>query len=69
MCIRDTIKLNNEKLNLDYKNFLVVNKNLFRPSDIKKSLLSPKKINDKLSWKASKTLDYIIEQMLDQTIY
>ena len=67
--LEEFIKLTFEKLNLDYKNFLVVNKNLFRPSDIKKSLLSPKKINDKLSWKASKTLDYIIQQMLDQIIY
>ena len=67
--LEDFIKLTFEKLDLNYKNHLVVNKKFFRPSDIKNSFLSPNKINKNLSWKASKKLDSIIQQMLDQTIY
>jgi len=63
--LEEFIKLTFEKLNLNYANHLVVNKNLFRPSDIKNSLLSPNKIYENLSWKASRGLDYIIEQMLN----
>jgi GDPmannose 4,6-dehydratase len=46
---------------------LIVDKNLFRPSDIKFSLGNPRKAKDLLGWQAKIDLDGIISRMIEFT--
>ncbi|MBW3050286.1 GDP-mannose 4,6-dehydratase [Prochlorococcus marinus XMU1403] len=52
------------KLGLDWEEFTVINRDLFRASDIKRSCGDPKPLFDELGWEAKVNIDLIIERML-----
>ncbi len=54
------------KLELDWEEFTIINRNLFRASDIKRSCGDPKPLFDELGWKAKVNVDSMIERMIDQ---
>lgn len=54
------------KLDLNWEEFTVVNKNLFRASDIKRSCGDPATLFEELGWKSKVDLKSIIEIMLNQ---
>ncbi len=52
------------KYGLDWKEFTLIDKNLFRPSDIKRSCGNPEPLIKDLQWKAEVNIDLIIEKMI-----
>jgi len=54
------------KLELNWEEFTVVNKNLFRASDIKRSCGDPTQLFEELGWEAKINFDSIIDRMLNQ---
>ncbi len=54
------------KLELDWEEFTVINKNLFRASDINRSCGDPKPLYEELGWEAKVDFETIIERMLEQ---
>ena len=48
---------------LDWKKYVEIDKNLFRPLDIKMSRGNPQKATDKLNWQAKVELDGLIKMM------
>ena len=52
------------KLGLDWKEFTVIDRDLFRSSDIQRSCGDPKPLFDELGWEAKVNIDSIIERML-----
>ena len=57
------VKLAFEYFDLEYSQYLKVEKSLFRPSDIKSSYLNPTKANEVLGWKASHNLSSVVEKL------
>lgn len=55
-------------LGLDYKQYIKINKNLFRPSDILNSCGNPTNANQNLNWKTEKSLESIIKLLLREKI-
>tara|TARA_B100000475_G_C14980393_1_gene308006 strand:- start:92 stop:1036 length:945 start_codon:yes stop_codon:yes gene_type:complete len=54
------------KLELNWEEFTVVNKNLFRASDIKRSCGDPTQLFEELGWEAKINFDSIIDRMINQ---
>ena len=54
------------KLGLDWEDHTIIDKNLFRLSDIKRSCGDPSALFDELGWKAEVDIDSIIEKMMYQ---
>jgi len=48
---------------LDYKDYLIVNSNLYRPTDIHVGSANPSKANDILDWRAQIRIETVIENM------
>ncbi len=48
---------------LDYKNYLVVNSNLYRPTDIRIGSANPEKSKNILNWQAQTNVEGVIEKM------
>ena len=48
---------------LNYKDYLVVNTNFYRPTDIDIGSANPSKANDLLDWRAKVTIESVIENM------
>jgi GDPmannose 4,6-dehydratase len=63
--LEDFVKYTFEKYNLDYKKYLVINDNFKRPSDIKVSKLSNKKLFNKLNWKPTYNVYDVIDKIID----
>ena len=57
------VKLAFEYINLDYKKYIVIDKNYFRPSDIKYSFLDPSKIKKELGWVAQTKISKLVDLM------
>jgi len=55
--------------NLNWEEYVIQDKNLYRPSDIAVSKADPKKARDILGWKAKYQLKDIIEKMIKDQIY
>lgn len=62
-----------EYFGLNYKNHLIINKELYRPTDILISRANPSKANEKLKWKAKTdvygVINYMINYYLENTHY
>jgi GDPmannose 4,6-dehydratase len=48
---------------LNYKDYLVVNPNFFRPTDIHFGAADPSKANNLLDWRAQVKIETVIENM------
>ena len=63
--LKDFIEKVYDKLNLDWQEHVVVDKNLFRPNDIKVSWGNPDKLFNDLGWKATIFIDEIIDKLIE----
>ena len=61
----DFVSITFEKLNLNYNEHLIINKNNIRQTDIVKSFGNPKPLFDELKWKAELNIDDIIEKLIE----
>ena len=66
--LKDFVSLAFKKFNLDQNKFVISDKKLLRPSDIKYSYLDPSKISKQLNWKSKINLEKIIELMFEDYI-
>ena len=57
-----------EKTNLDWEKHVIIDKDLFRPNDIKISWGDPAKLFNDLGWKASIFIDEIIEKLIEANL-
>jgi GDPmannose 4,6-dehydratase len=57
-----------EKVDLDWNDHVIVNKDLFRPSDLKSSCCNPGKALQKLKWKARYKMKDVIKFMVDDDL-
>jgi len=48
---------------LNYKDYLVINSNLYRPTDIHIGSADPSKANKLLAWRAQVRIESVIENM------
>ncbi|MDA9801508.1 GDP-mannose 4,6-dehydratase [Candidatus Pseudothioglobus singularis] len=62
--LRDFIEIAFNFFDLDYKKYLVIDKNLFRPSDIQINNANPAKANQILKWKSKFALEDIVSSMI-----
>tara|TARA_Y100000994_G_scaffold246462_1_gene249830 strand:+ start:696 stop:1574 length:879 start_codon:yes stop_codon:yes gene_type:complete len=63
--LKDFIEKVYDKLNLDWQEHVVVDKNLFRPNDIKVSWGNPDQLFNDLGWKATIFIDEIIDKLIE----
>ena len=66
--VKDFIKIAFDKVNLDYKKYIKIDKKLIRPNDkvlLKANFNKAKKI---LRWKPKKSFKSLVYEMLDQDI-
>jgi len=61
----DFVSITFEKLNLNYNEHLIINKNYIRQTDIVKSFGNPKPLFDELKWKAELNINEIIEKLIE----
>lgn len=62
--LEDFVRITFEQLNLNYKDYLVQNKDLVRPTDISYSIGNSSKAEKQLGWKAKVGLEEIIRRMI-----
>lgn len=66
--VKDLLKIAFNYVGLDYKKYLVIKKNLFRPSDSILLKANFKKANSKLKWNPKTNLKKIIEAMVKEDL-
>ena len=64
MSLEDFLEIAFSCVNLDYKDYLVLENSLLRPLDIKQTLCDPSVTEQKLNWRAEKSLEQIIREMI-----
>ncbi len=57
-----------KKLNLNWKDHIVIEKRLFRGKDISKSVGDPRKMFEELNWRANIKIDDIIEKLINSKL-
>jgi GDPmannose 4,6-dehydratase len=62
--LEDFVRITFEQLGLDWKEHVVTDPTLFRPSDIERSCGNPSKAKEKLGWTASKKFREIISELI-----
>jgi GDPmannose 4,6-dehydratase len=62
--LEDFVRITFEQLGLDWKEHVVSDPTLFRPSDIERSCGDPSKAKEKLGWVASKKFREIISELI-----
>ena len=63
--LREIIEKVFKKLNMNWQDYVILEKELKRPYDISKSYGNPKSLKDDLGWENKKTIDDIINLLLD----
>lgn len=63
--IRDFCKITFQKLDLNYKDYVIQKKKYFRPSEVKYLRGDSKKAKKLLKWKPKYTLDKLIDEMIN----
>ena len=63
--LEDFVRITFEQLGLDWKEHVVSDATLFRPSDIERSCGNPAKAKEKLGWTATKKFAEIIEGLIN----
>ena len=66
--LKDFIQIVFKKLDLNWRDHIVIDKSLFRKSDILKSFGNPSKMYNDLDWKAKVTLKELIYKMIDNEL-
>jgi GDPmannose 4,6-dehydratase len=63
--LKDFIEIAFNYFDLDYEKYLVIDKNLFRPSDLRINKANPRKANQILKWKSKLKLEDIVSKMIE----
>lgn len=66
--IEEFLDLAFSKLNLNYKDYLVIDEKYFRPLEVDHLLGSSKKIREKLGWKKTYTFDQLVSEMIESDL-
>jgi GDPmannose 4,6-dehydratase len=62
--LKDFIRMAFETKSLDWQSHVVIDKTLFRPTDLAIGKANPSKAFEELGWKATKNLEEIVKEML-----
>ncbi|MNJ04361.1 GDP-mannose 4,6-dehydratase [compost metagenome] len=57
-----------DRLDLNYKDHVVIDQQLFRPAEVEVLLGNPAKAKQKLGWSASTSLEDLIAMMVDSDL-
>ena len=63
--VRDMCKIAFDYLGLNYKDYVIIDKGLFRPAEVEILIGNPSKAEKCLGWKADTTLEEMIKEMVD----
>ena len=66
--LRDFIRLSFDYFGLNYEDFLEIDKNLFRPSDIIENHCDPSLAFNEIGWKFKSNLSSTIEKIISKTL-
>ena len=66
--LKDFIQIVFKTLDLNWQDHIIIEKSLFRKSDILKSFGNPSKMYDDLNWEAKVTLEELIRKMIDDKL-
>ena len=67
--VRDFAKLAFEQVDLDYKKYVKIDKNLFRPSEVMTLLGNCNKAKKQLNWKPKYTFKKLVKDMVNSDLY
>lgn len=62
--LKDFIAMAFESVGLNWENYVIIDQNLFRPTDLAIGKANPNKAMLKLGWKASKNLKEVVKEMM-----
>ena len=63
--VRDMCKIAFDYLGLNYKDYVIIDKELFRPAEVEILIGNPSKAKKCLGWKADTTLEEMIKEMVE----
>ena len=63
--VRDMCKIAFDYLGLNYKDYVIIDKELFRPAEVEILIGNPSKAEKYLGWKADITLEEMIKEMVE----
>ena len=63
--VRDMCKIAFDYLGLNYKDYVIIDKGLFRPAEVEILIGNPSKAKKCLGWKADTTLEEMIKEMVE----
>ena len=66
--LKDFIKYTFELLDLDFEKYLIIDNNLFRPSDLKVGKANPMKAKSVLGWSAKSMMKDVIKMMIEHEL-
>ena len=66
--LKDFIKYTFELLDLDFEKYLIIDNNLFRPSDLKVGKANPMKAKSVLGWSAKSMMKDVIKMMIENEL-
>ena len=66
--LKDFLSISFEYLNLNWKNYVSIDENLYRPTDISKNIGNPNKIKKQLGWKAKYSFHEMIKEIIEYSM-
>ena len=66
--LKDFLSISFEYLNLNWKNYVSIDENLYRPTDISKNIGNPNKIKKELGWKAKYSFHEMIKEIIEYSM-
>lgn len=66
--LKDFLSISFEYLNLNWKNYVSIDENLYRPTDISKNVGNPNKIKKQLGWKAKYSFHEMIKEIIEYSM-
>ncbi len=66
--LRDFINIAFEQLGLNWEDHVLIDKNLYRPTDLKSGKADPSKAKRKLGWNSKCGFEQIIRNMIDDEL-
>lgn len=63
--LENFISLAFERLKLNWRDYVIIDRNLFRPTDIQEGIGNPQKAFEFLKWKARYTMSDVVRMMID----
>ena len=66
--LKDFLSISFEYLNLNWKNHVSIDENLYRPTDISKNIGNPNKIKKQLGWKAKYSFHEMIKEIIEYSM-